>query len=258
VLWGEKAPVDEFDNLARQHDAAYAMWKDERHRMAADIIFAQEANKLDKKYGTSYASDPKFAANAVLYGNYAMRQAKDIGPAFAPTGMNVAGLILHEGKYIYNMQKMLDEQAKSGGKNYMREQEDVREFYKNAPAPTKFSAKASNPAAKQQVDAPVSGSLGNRDVPQGTAQKLAEERFASKPNAVFPDTQALAQVRLIKRQRKHLMDYLRKKKNAIAPSPEINKPKTAAKQEKKNLDLAKPDQFRRDRIKPLGAFRSRG
>ena len=48
VEWGTANPIDELDNLARQHDAAYAHWTDRAHREAADKLFADEAQKLKK------------------------------------------------------------------------------------------------------------------------------------------------------------------------------------------------------------------
>ncbi len=46
VEWGDKPPQSDLDLLAYYHDSAYAKYKDDDHREAADKLFAEEARKL--------------------------------------------------------------------------------------------------------------------------------------------------------------------------------------------------------------------
>ncbi len=282
VRWGEKAPVDEYDNLARMHDAAYANWPDERHRMAADIIFHQEVKKLDKQTGRHMADNPAFAGNAVLYGNYAARRAGHIvtdagvgtlaaagagkkGVQAGATGL--MGLAVGEAKYIYDMQKMLDEQAKHGPSHMMREQEDVRDFYKTAPKPTKYSAKASSTAAKPHLDAlQESGSVRvPTPAPKGGAStvKVTPLDPTGQPQFVPPPTRVQLGRQLALRQYKKLMKYARletdaKNKIAVMPRPQAQtqETKTGQKQKKHKFYHAIPAKFRHaQQITPVGAFK---
>jgi len=117
------APVkNELDELAYYHDAAYARYKDEAHRRAADEIFYEEAMKLKSKYGLRLKEDPRIAGKLVLYGNYAKQKAVDTASNFAKYG--VAGLIYQGGKNILEMNSRLT------GSHLRAEKKDLMELYK--------------------------------------------------------------------------------------------------------------------------------
>ncbi len=290
VRWGDKAPVDAYDDAARRHDAAYANWPDDRHRMAADLIFMEEVRKEDKKTGRNMASDPAFAAKAVVYGNYAARRAMDIeasggmtalvgtsmkkGKDIAKAGSTgLAGVALGEAKYIYDTQRMLEYNAKHGGSHYMREQEDVRDFYKTAPKPTKYSAKASSTAAKQQVDAiqepAVAGSqssVGKGPTSSERGTPLNPIELKGKQDFEPPPTQRFLTRKLAMRQYNNLKSFLglrkvadesKNKKNSIVPMPPQQTQTNSGKTKKKKVDKAMPAQYRTYRKKSrVGAFPS--
>jgi len=121
VEWGSKKPTDEFDALAQQHDAAYAHWKDDKHREAADLIFAEEARKLKKSYGNSPAAQTRFAAAMVEEGNYTSRQAKKLAADIASHGWL--------GAVKFQIQNMVDSQKRMNGTYLKSELARVREYY---------------------------------------------------------------------------------------------------------------------------------
>ncbi len=124
VEWGDKPALNELDELARKHDAAYAHFKDEKHREAADAIFAADARKLKKKYGNKLAEDPQFAANMVEYGNHTVRQLKKLvssglfNPALAPLAIM---------KYGYEHVKEFTNRIK--GSHLKNEMSEIRLFH---------------------------------------------------------------------------------------------------------------------------------
>lgn len=131
VEWGDKEPIDELDELARQHDAAYARFKDRPRREAADLIFATEARKLNRKLGGALTSDPRFAAAMVEYGNYAGRQvaklASDVGSGFK-LGLGPLAGVLKFG--VDNIREM---NQRVHGTHLRKELEQVRAFYNTDP-----------------------------------------------------------------------------------------------------------------------------
>jgi hypothetical protein len=127
VLWGEKPALHALDELARRHDAAYAHYKDEKHREAADMLFAEEAKKLKQKYGSKWAEDPQIAARMVEYGNHTRRQinslakAGTLGPAALPW-------------LIYkSVSNMVDNHKRIKGTYLTKEVGDIRRFYETDP-----------------------------------------------------------------------------------------------------------------------------
>ena len=106
VAWGSSDPKDELDYLARLHDTAYATYKDEKHREAADLIFNEKAQALAKKF-------PSLAGNLVQYGNYTERALKrtagNVASGFklgGPIGA-LGGLVYTGVQNIVNSNKML-------------------------------------------------------------------------------------------------------------------------------------------------------
>lgn len=127
VEWGDKPALNALDELARQHDAAYAHYKDEKHREAADMLFAEEAKKLKQKYGSKWAEDPQIAARLVEYGNHTTRQIKSLakigvlGPAALPW-------------LIYKQaSNMIDNHKRIKGTYLTKEVGDIRRFYETDP-----------------------------------------------------------------------------------------------------------------------------
>lgn len=127
VEWGDKPALNALDELARRHDAAYAHYKDEKHREAADMLFAEEAKKLKQKYGSKWAEDPQIAARLVEYGNHTTRQIKSLakigvlGPAALPW-------------LIYKQaSNMIDNHKRIKGTYLTKEVGDIRRFYETDP-----------------------------------------------------------------------------------------------------------------------------
>lgn len=131
VEWGDREPTDELDALARQHDAAYARFKDRAHREAADQIFAQEARKLNQKAGGSLASDPRFAAAMVEYGNYAARQAGKLAGYTAYSMVPGLGPLAGVLKFGYDNIREMNNRVH--GTHLKKELETVRAFYNTDP-----------------------------------------------------------------------------------------------------------------------------
>lgn len=105
VEWGEKDPKTQLDWLSRQHDSAYAHYKDSRHREAADLIYMREAKKLAGKF-------PELAGNLVGYGNYTGRQigklASDVGLATKLTGNPLFGVLKYGVEGVVNSAKRIN------------------------------------------------------------------------------------------------------------------------------------------------------
>ncbi len=117
VEWGDADPQSELDYLSRQHDSAYAKFKDEKHRAAADLIYNREAQKLKEKF-------PSLAGNLVLYGNYAARKAKE---TLSNARFGVPGLVYTAAGNIVDSMKMIN------GTYLKKELADVSEYYTTDP-----------------------------------------------------------------------------------------------------------------------------
>jgi hypothetical protein len=188
VEWGDKPALHELDALARQHDAAYAHYKDERHREAADAIFAAEAKKLKQKYGPKLADDPQFAAAMVEYGNHTIRQIKKL----VGSGIFVPGLgPLAIAKYGYDHVKEFTSRIKG---TYLKNEElDVRRFQETDPRKTRMSSgqgtETDKPSGKKSAASGVSlgstpspGISRNGNTPVSTKLKALELSSPRDPN----------------------------------------------------------------------------
>ncbi len=124
VEWGGKTPQSELDWLSRQHDSAYAHYKDSRHREAADLIYMEEAKKLAGRF-------PELAGNLVGYGNYAGRQAikllSDAALSTKLTGNPLFGVLK------YGIQGIRDSAQRINGTYLKSELEDINKFYGTDP-----------------------------------------------------------------------------------------------------------------------------
>lgn len=78
VEFGDKIPIDQLDALSRLHDTAYARYDDYGHRVAADIIYNNEAKKLN---GVG-----PLAGLAVTYGNQLLRSGTSLGKGVLTAG----------------------------------------------------------------------------------------------------------------------------------------------------------------------------
>jgi len=126
VEFGSAPVMNELDELAYYHDTAYAHYKDDAHREAADQIFYEKAMKLDPKYGAQMKEDPRIAGKLVLYGNYTKRKAASTAQNFARFGLG--GLIYQGGKNIVEMNSRLN------GTYLKTEKQDLNRLYEtNAP-----------------------------------------------------------------------------------------------------------------------------
>ncbi len=124
VEWGDKDPVSQLDWLSRQHDSAYAHFKDSRHREAADLLYMEEAKKLVGRF-------PELAGNIVGYGNYAGRQitkaGADIALATKLTGVPLLGLLK------YGVEGIRDSAKRINGTYLKNERADILDFYTKDP-----------------------------------------------------------------------------------------------------------------------------
>jgi hypothetical protein len=191
VEWGDRPVLNELDEIARKHDAAYAHFKDERHREAADMLFAEEAKKLKQKYGSKWADDPQMAARLVEYGNHTLRQVKDLakigtlGPAALP-------LLIYK-----QANNMIDNYKRMTGSYLKKELGDVKVFYTSDPrklnpnateSPEKRSGR-SEPTAQSVTG--VSDGVGRGKLPEtkvpaskrpDSSPVLSSDKITSKSN----------------------------------------------------------------------------
>lgn len=148
VEWGDLDPTSELDFLSRQHDSAYAHFKDAAHRTAADRYYNEQAKKLAGQF-------PQIAGNIVLYGNEAKRSfertATNVGNGSKFFGLPgaVAGLVYTAAGNIVRSNQMLN------GTYLKKEALDVLNYYKTDPlgkkqadysAPIKTTTKVNNPS----------------------------------------------------------------------------------------------------------------
>lgn len=230
VVWGNKEPTDALDALARQHDAAYAHYKDRPHREAADALFAEEARKLTQKYGKGWAADPKVAATLVQYGNYATRQAAKLGEYTKyGTGGMVGNLI---GAARFGIGNLLDAGKMVTGTYLKQEKNDVSKFYGTDPKKqTAFRAAEVAPGQGRSITktpsvVPVSTTVETKPAFTKSRSQLIKDqakRFrdysALHAAAVAPTTMPIRRKRTKKNLNAALpASYLRKKRAAVRPA----------------------------------------
>jgi len=124
VAFGNKMPLNDLDRASRLHDSAYARFKDERHRLAADSIYQESLGRID---GTA----AKLLAGVPLYGNYTKNRIVGYGEAMA-SGLKfgglpgaLGGLLVHGVKSIHQLHDQL-----LNGDKYKK---TVREYYATDP-----------------------------------------------------------------------------------------------------------------------------
>jgi len=219
VEWGDSDPQSQLDYLSRQHDSAYARYKDNKHREAADAIYNREAQKLKEKF-------PSLAGNLVLYGNYAGRQAEKLTKNSAlgfkiggPVGA-LAGAIYTAGGSIVDNMKRID------GKYNAKEMADIEKYYKT------------DPRKDELADKFLKSNRSKVDLPPPETKKTS-----SPPVVLEPKTKAQE---LVEKQAKHFQNYANLEKSAkkteyknyllpfYVPDKIKNKYKKRIKQNKKN------------------------
>jgi hypothetical protein len=236
VEWGDRAPLNALDELARKHDAVYAHYKDEKHREAADMLFAEEAKKLKQKYGSKWAEDPQIAARFVEYGNHTMRQVKNLvkigtlGPAALPW------LIYQQAS------NMIDNHKRMKGTYLTKEMGDIRKFYETDPG-------------HKNVETMSTGKSGNKPgwagptvdlVPAAPPKKrgIAQQSFTESKDPIpknGPNSTLIRNANIIESQRRRFANYKALHDAALASNkiaPQMyQKPKL-------NLNKAKPKKNR--------------
>ncbi len=124
VEWGDKDPKSQLDWLSRQHDSAYAHFKDAKHREAADLVYMREAKKLAGAF-------PELAGQLVGYGNYTGRQLAKLGQDVALTTKLTGNPLL--GVVKYGIGGISDSYKRINGTYLKNELSDVNRFYKTDP-----------------------------------------------------------------------------------------------------------------------------
>ena len=250
IEWGNKEPTDALDNLARNHDAAYAHYKDRPHREAADALFAEEARKLTQKYGKGWAADPKVAATLVQYGNYATRQAAKLGEYTKYGTSGIAGNLIGAGRFVVG--NLLDAGKMVNGTYLKQERNDVLKFYGTDP--------------KKQDRQPVATVL---DLTRGPKPKKVEQE--RRPEGTTPASWSIKKTpsvvpvsttvetkpafieskpQLIKDQPQRFRNYSALHTAAVASK---GMPIVRRKRTKKNLNKALPDSYlrrKRNAVRP--------
>ncbi len=251
VEWGEKDPLNALDELARRHDAAYAHYKDEKHREAADMLFAEEAKKLKQKYGSKWAEDPRIAARFVEYGNHTKRQIRDLakigvlGPAALPW-------------LIYKqVSNMIDNHKRIKGTYLAKEVGDIRRFYETDP---KKGAVQQASATEEKRKLPGWKGPTVDLVPRSNTLQAEEASRSVKPSApekTGPTATLIHHAELIEGQRRRFARYkalhdAALASNKIAPQtyqkPKLNLEKVFTKEQRKRRAEKKN---KNNKVRPL-------
>jgi len=232
VEWGESEPINDLDAAARRHDSAYAHYKDERHRAAADALFAEEVRKIDKKYGSKLAEDPQFAANAVEYGNFTVRKFKELANsgmwATVPGVGQVYALLKHGYKTFRDQNQMVH------GTYLKKEKEAIREYFKSDP----------KKVARVAAEALALGQ-GAKDVAEVAA--LARRQPSKTQVSPSDSTQYRYGQNLVDSQRYRILNHRRLHKES---NDSIGQPRVYHKR-KLNLNKAKPKKTHKNQVRPL-------
>lgn len=118
VAFGDVAPKDALDALSRLHDSAYAKYKDQAHRMAADALYEKETKKLVGLF-------PEIAGDLVLYGNQIARSSSNLLNGFGLPGLIYGG--------VKNMIVMNDYMN-----NATKYKKEITDYYKTDPYYDKY------------------------------------------------------------------------------------------------------------------------
>nr|UHS71980.1 MAG: hypothetical protein 2 [Luteoviridae sp.] len=124
VEWGDQDPKSQLDWLSRQHDSAYAHFKDAKHREAADLLYMKEAKQLAGRF-------PELAGSLVGYGNYTARQIAKLGSDVALSTKLTGNPLL--GVVKYGLGGISDSYKRINGTYLKNELSDIKDFYKTDP-----------------------------------------------------------------------------------------------------------------------------
>nr|UHS71943.1 MAG: hypothetical protein 2 [Luteoviridae sp.] len=227
VEWGEKSPQSQLDFLSRQHDSAYAHYKDARHREAADLLYMREAKKLAGKF-------PEIAGNLVGYGNYTGRQVSrllgDVAMSTKLTGNPLGGLLK------YGMEGVVNSAKRLNGTYLEKELSDIHRFYstdpfkKKMPEVIELSSKpggfAKTPVRGADQKEKLSTAAGQRSIvtpgrpmrPRGDAVSLPVAMPVPLNASSDPKTSQTQQVPIAESRTRWFQRLKRKKKiNRVEP-----------------------------------------
>jgi len=168
VEWGDANPQSELDYLSRQHDSAYARFKDPKHREAADRIYHDQATKLAGKF-------PQLAGNLVLYGNHTGRQGEKLF-SNVKSGAMLGGPIGALAGAIYTAGgNIVDNMSRINGTYLKKEIAEIEKFYESDPRRVALKDKALNASSKAKIVLP---SISNPTVPvpKTKSQELVEKQ----------------------------------------------------------------------------------
>ncbi len=212
VLFGTEDPKSELDYLSYLHDSAYAMYKDDAHRKAADEIYERDAKRLVGRF-------PHLAGDLVLYGNHAMRGAKGLagdvssGFKFGPLGAVI-------GAIKWQIGNMIDSHKMLKGTYLKKEKADVEALYARDPNFKDHPfASAYQPTSSRKVavaPAPPNAGQTNGNSPpakgstlpaKGTEQGTAERNRKSQV-APAPPANENRSAELVSNQARRLNNYL--------------------------------------------------
>lgn len=233
VEFGDAPPLHELDALARLHDTAYARYKDSAHRAAADELFAEEAEKLKKKYGPNWAGNPQVAAKLVRYGNHTIRAASRVGGNVA-TGFKYGGPLGAVGGLLYSGLQNIKQSHDMITGNYLRkERKDLLSLFSKDP----MKVVKVQPIGGSVVEP---GSSTSKPKKKTLVEKL--KNLVTSPTKVVPVKEegrpawAIKQSRKLEKFRQRLNDANNRQKAGLPPK---RKPKR-----KKNLGAALPDAYK--------------
>ncbi len=199
VEWGEAETKNALDELSRQHDSAYAHFKDEAHREAADIIYQREAKKLIGRF-------PHLAGELVLHGNRTYRGGSEL---LADT--KFLGPVL--GAAYWQVKNMVKSHKMMTGTYLKNELNDVQQYYSTDP-------KLKTPSLGEIGRQPgVKGNLVTTKQPLETVRPIPKNKVAPAPRV---DTSAESREaerveRLKLNQARRVQNYLALKEAAIHP-----------------------------------------
>jgi len=215
VKWGNLDPINALDALARQHDTAYATWSDRAHREAADEIFAAEANKLKKRFGNKFAEDPKFAAGAVQYGNYAHRQTKKLWDDVMWGNKILPGMGALTGVLKFGLGNIKEMHQRLKGTYHKKELEDVLKLYREDPKPSRYLSRGESTRHIRELDGRTPTHKGTT-VTQPLGKVRESKRKPTGPTQVLPIIVEEAPT-LAERQLQRFNQYSQTYKNAQKP-----------------------------------------
>jgi len=239
VEWGDKPALHALDELARQHDAAYAHYKDEKHREAADMIFAAEAKKLKQKYGSKWADDPQVAARLVEYGNHTARQISKLASIWKTGPFKLPGLIVHQ------VSNMIDNHKRMTGTYLTKEMGEIRKLYETDPQRQKVIDTVSTSSQRKKP-----GWTGPTVdlVPRNSKESAGKASQSVKPASpkTGPTSTPILHAMLIENQRRKFANYKALHDAALASTkvaPQgYHKPKL-------NLGKALPENYKKRKKK---------